>query len=501
MTERGSASSTTATVFCQIFGTDGNSGPCILKDDDRPTFLPGATNSFLILVPESLGEIKYIRLWHDNAGWSPSWNLQKMVLRDVQLDKQLAIFLGSWLALDEGDLQIDKTIKPATAEELENFNLKFKEKLAADMGEAHIWFSIFLCPAKSRFSSLQRLSCCLCILTLTMVSSAMFYGAGPGSPEDDPNAIVIGPITISLKMIIIGIESTLVVAPPTVLIIMLFSKAKRRHAVNIESCLERAREKRDKRIRTKTKEITEISTFLCFTRKKKRIIEVSSEEEYSEESEQSEEEDARQFGYYISSADSDPNITCSSSEFEYLTPSEDEEVVVEEPLLPMDELMQFDAQAQEMWELEQKKKKKMNIFMRLYTKVMNRKKKKLTPEQEEEQREKERVEFEKMINGSLPWWVIYPGWVLVFLASTTSALFTLFYSMMWGKHKSDEWITTLLLSFFQDTFFSKPIKIVTVAVLFALVVKTGSEEEAEEDARMAAQPLGKYLFLSANQCS
>merc|ERR1712159_747393 len=96
-----------------------------------------------------------------------------------------------------------------------------------------------------RFSSLQRLSCCLCILTLTMISSAMFYGAGPESAEDDANALAIGPILISLKMIIIGIESSLVVAPPSILIIMLFSKAKRRYAINIETCLARAISKRD----------------------------------------------------------------------------------------------------------------------------------------------------------------------------------------------------------------------------------------------------------------
>ena len=56
----------------------------------------------------------------------------------------------------------------------------------------------------------------------------MFYGAGPGSAEEDANALAIGPLTISLKMIIVGIEASLVVAPPSILIIMLFSKAKRR---------------------------------------------------------------------------------------------------------------------------------------------------------------------------------------------------------------------------------------------------------------------------------
>lgn len=426
-------------------------------------------------------------------GDNPSWNFQKVILRDVQTDKQLGIFLGSWLALDEGELEIDRMIKPATGEELENFNLKFKEKLAADFGEAHIWFSIFLCPAASRFSSLQRLSCCLCLLTLTMVSSAMFYGAGPETASDDANAIAIGPIIISLKMIIIGIESSLVVVPPSILIIMLFSKAKRRHAITIESILERALGKRDKR--KHQKEIEEDYNVCCFKKSRKRLVDISSDEEYGvgedeSDGEKSEDEESGdgEWGYYQSSDETDPNITCSSSEFDYLTPSDQED-----PLLPLDEIMEFDELANKKWEESKKKKGIQAKVMGLYDKVMM-KKKELTHEQEAEQREKERIAYDKAVNGSFPWWTIYPGWVLVFLTSTSSSLFTLFYSMMWGKHKSDEWITTLFLSFFSDTFFSKPIKIVTLAVLFALVVKTGNEED-EEEPRRAAEPLGKYQYL------
>ena len=62
--------------------------------------------------------------------------------------------------------------------------------------------------------------------------------------------------------------------------------------------------------------------------------------------------------------------------------------------------------------------------------------------------------------------------------------------MMWGKVKSDEWVTSLLLSFFSDNFFTKPAKIVTLAVLYALVVKLNTEE-SEAQTMINAQPLGR----------
>ena len=95
----------------------------------------------------------------------------------------------------------------------------------------------------------------------------------------------------------------------------------------------------------------------------------------------------------------------------------------------------------------------------------------LTPKEKAEKERKEREREEKRVHGTLPYWVIFPAWLLCFFASTGSALFTLFYSMMWGKEKSNAWLTTIVFSFTQDTFLSQPIKIVVVASLFAIIVK------------------------------
>ena len=70
---------TSAHVSCIIIGKNDDSGVCALKDPERRPFQRGNVNSFVISVPQSLGPIDGIRIWHDNAGRGPSWFLRGLV--------------------------------------------------------------------------------------------------------------------------------------------------------------------------------------------------------------------------------------------------------------------------------------------------------------------------------------------------------------------------------------------------------------------------------------
>ena len=526
-TNRGSNASTSAQVFINLVGSKGESGPLPLKDSERQLFLPGAVNSFLVMVPSSLGKIEHIRIWHDNGGYSPGWSVQKMTMRDLQ-DNEQWIFLGGWWALDEGDFQIDRKVKPATEEDLADFKVLFQEKLMKDLGDAHIWFSIFLRPPTSRFTRLQRLSCCLTILCLTMVSSAMFYGAGPQSAADDANALAIGPIQISLKMIIIGIQASVVVVPPTLLIVYLFASAKRRHAITIENSLKKAQDQRDEEENGSHGEKTSV-VCCCFKRKRKRksqsrscfrccrkestagddsesefdefeIVGGAENDGFDEEVNQSLHGESRMRsrplrpkirGYYSSSEEDESDATYVSSSDEIDTsPETDEEDVEEEgndPILDVAEINAIQQESNKMLDEDgDAEKKGDNCFVKLFKRVTGQKE--LTPEEKKEKELKEIQNMEKQLHGSLPWWVIYPAWVLVFFGSTLPALFTLFYSMMWGKAKSNAWLTTQALSFFQDTFVSRPLKIIVVTMIVSILLK--KKPKADEDS-MPGEPLRK----------
>jgi len=520
-TNRGSNSGTSAQVFINIVGSKGESGPLPLKDAERQVFIPGAVNSFLVMVPSDLGKIEHVRLWHDNSGYSPAWNLQKMTMRDLQSNESW-IFLGGWWAIDEGEFQIDKQVKPATEADLADFKVLFQEKLMRDLGDAHIWFSIFMRPPTSRFTRLQRLSSCLTILCLTMVSSAMFFGAGPASAEDDANAIAVGPVRVSLKMVIIGIQSTLVVMPPTVTIVYLFASAKRRHAITIESSLKKAVAKREREENGDSEEEETSTICCCFKRKRKqksrkskscfRCCRRKSADGFDTESESEEfdsitGEDNEAYendrgetplsrrrtpkpkirGYYSSSDDgasSDETYVSSSDEVD-TSPETDDDPIFDETDIAAIEV----ESSQILIEDEDEKPNQDGCLMKLYKRFT--KKKDLTEEEEKKKQLKEVQDLEKQLHGSLPWWAIYPAWVLVFFGSTTPALFTLFYSMMWGKVKSNEWLTTQALSFFQDTFVSRPIKIIIITTLVAIIMK--NKPKGDEDS-MPGEPLRKINF-------
>ena len=61
--------------------------------------------------------------------------------------------------------------------------------------------------------------------------------------------------------------------------------------------------------------------------------------------------------------------------------------------------------------------------------------------------------------GQLPHWCSYIGWVLVFIYILVSAVFTIFYSMSWGKEKSLAWLQTFFLSFIESAIIIQPVKV------------------------------------------
>ena len=67
----------------------------------------------------------------------------------------------------------------------------------------------------------------------------------------------------------------------------------------------------------------------------------------------------------------------------------------------------------------------------------------------------------------LPHICVYVAWFLCICTAITSALFTVFYSLMWGGEKSTRWLTSVVLSLSGDVIISQPIKIILVSVILA----------------------------------
>ncbi|XP_066301754.1 polycystin-1-like protein 2 [Branchiostoma lanceolatum] len=220
---RGNAG-TTAEITLVLYGIHYESAPLTLRDDNRVLFQQGSVDSFLVSTEQPLGVITHMRVWHNNAGYSPSWYLGQIVVVNRGTNLTTYFLSNRWLAVDEDDGKIERLIPTAGEEEMTKFRNVFFAKSSRDMNDGHLWFSVKGRPARSPFTRVQRLSCCLTLLYSTMITNIMFFGRGDDFDPPEPLRIAgleIDP-PISLPQLMIGLQSAVIILPVNLLIVFLF---------------------------------------------------------------------------------------------------------------------------------------------------------------------------------------------------------------------------------------------------------------------------------------
>ena len=98
----------------------------------------------------------------------------------------------------------------------------------------------------------------------------------------------------------------------------------------------------------------------------------------------------------------------------------------------------------------------------------------------------------------LPHFFVYVGWLLCFCTTMAAATFTLFYSLMWGKETSEQWLASILISNGQDIFVVQPTKVmIAVIVISFLLIRKNKIQYEEEKEEIAIDPLAIEIdFLS-----
>ncbi|XP_041454654.1 polycystic kidney disease protein 1-like 2 [Lytechinus variegatus] len=212
-------SGTTATVTLTLMGKNGRSDPHVLHDRFSPVLTRGSTDSFLLTTAEGLGEIQSLRLWHNNAGTSPHWYVSHCVVHDLESDERYYFICNSWMMIGGGGVGLDNTFHIASSKDLHKFGHLFTARTVRDLRDGHLWLSVLMRPKHSNFTCLQRAFCCLSLLMCSMMTSIMFYGI-PNDPADQ--VMDFGTFRITIKEIIIGIESSLIAFPINLLIVQIF---------------------------------------------------------------------------------------------------------------------------------------------------------------------------------------------------------------------------------------------------------------------------------------
>ncbi|XP_019504061.1 PREDICTED: polycystin-1 isoform X1 [Hipposideros armiger] len=220
----GRGSGTTAHVGIMLYGADSRSGHRHL-DGDR-AFHRNSLDIFQIATPHSLGSVWKIRVWHDNKGLSPAWFLQHVIVRDLQTARSTFFLVNDWLSVEteaNGGL-VEKEVLAASEVVLRRFQRLLVAELQRGFFDKHIWLSIWDRPPRSRFTRVQRATCCVLLICLFLGANAMWYGVvGDAAYSTGP---VSSLIPLSADTIAVGLVSSVVVYPIYLVILFLFRMSR-----------------------------------------------------------------------------------------------------------------------------------------------------------------------------------------------------------------------------------------------------------------------------------
>ena len=235
--------------------------------------------------------------------------------------------------MEKEDGKLDLELEKSGKKQISGFKNLFYSRTATNLGDKHLWLSIFTRPPHNPFTRAQRLGCCISILFAAMVTNAMFYNFG-SAPGD---AVQVGPLKVSMTQVKIGIQSSIVAIPVNVLVVTIFRQLKAKDAGNAEGGEKSA--------------------------------------------------------------------------------------------------------------------------------------------------------------GCLPHWFVFIGWFICTMATLAAAAFVVFYSLMWGAETSNEWLVSVMVSFFQDAIVMQPLKVLLVASILSILVKKPPEQEKVVGENLQRNEAGEVIPL------
>ena len=77
--------------------------------------------------------------------------------------------------------------------------------------------------------------------------------------------------------------------------------------------------------------------------------------------------------------------------------------------------------------------------------------------------------------------LIYFAWFLFVCSCSVSAAFTIFYSLVWGKEISEQWLSSMFISFTENVAITEPVKVFfTAIVLSAMIIRKKRKKDGNE---------------------
>ncbi|XP_071814843.1 polycystin family receptor for egg jelly-like isoform X3 [Apostichopus japonicus] len=430
---------TTAKVSINITGDRRETGPRPFLDKKRKVFQQGGVDSFLLSTPESLGELQFLHVWHDNSGSDASWFLSRVSVKDLRTEKVYYFIVDQWLAVEEDDGKIERVCPVAGKSELTAFGFLFYSKSRKNLSDGHLWFSIFARPYKSSFTRVQRTTCCLSLLFTTMMANIFFYNVDMVDGHQT-ELFKVGPLTFTIGEIIIGCISGLMVFPINLIVVNIFRSVK---PPPKSTGLRRWIKRKFKRNGVSTmyarggRPLSSMTEHRSDSSMSNRPLTASSingwmnngddDDDFLAENELERERDLLEGKVHMPVY----SISGNNDGLNPLRDSKMDEAAGGDHRLHYEPVAGFKRTA---------KRKKKKRFL-------------------------------------LPWYFVYLGWVLVVLSVAVSFWLTIEVAGQFGREKSMEWLLSIGISLAQDIFLAQPIKVLLLALFFSLIIKKPEEEE------------------------
>ena len=153
--------------------------------------------------------------------------MKHTIVHDLQTREKSYFLCEKWLAIDKDDGQIERVLPISRKPEMTSVKYLFSRQAKDNLNDDHLWFSIFSRPVQSSFTRLDRLTCCFVLLSISMLMNIMYYGMD-NSPSE--GGLKIGPyFNLTLNQLSIGIITSLIVFAPSLLLVQLFRRIKRKN--------------------------------------------------------------------------------------------------------------------------------------------------------------------------------------------------------------------------------------------------------------------------------
>ena len=445
----------------------------------KDTLRKGTIDSYIMRSPKSLGNLNYIRIWHDNSGRDKyaSWYLSALIIIDLQTGQRTEFSCNRWLAVEKEDGAIERVVQASGARSCQEMLIHTAGK---QIMENHVWFSIFFKSHRSRYSRKERTSTAFALLFLAMLADAVWYGIMPEEPTKV--GLKLAFIKFTPEQLYIGCMVSLVTIVPTFVLMFLFKKSRRMRlrknrvvkALNLKSS-SKIEDNEEKVIQSDEES------------------ESGSNESSSDESDSSDEDETSEKGSgsekgSVKNEDSDDSEDSENSEDSKNSENESSETEDSE---------NDDSGKESNKDEESENEESVKEVIEENTEDLNDKDTKI---------QIEASKTKQYRNFGLPFIFRIIAWIICLATIIASCIFLIAYGISFGNDVTHQWLTSMIVAFFFIILVIEPLKVGLFSCCISILCRKldldnnddveDDEEDLETNLEMTNEGSKRYIKAS-----